>query len=394
MKKVFGMIAALTVTVSGVTSAGAATVYVESNRGDHNSILSYELGSSGALTPGATYDTGGKGVVDPSLALGPFDSDQQIILNAEKTLLLAVNSGSNSIAVFNVAANGSLKPVAGSPFDSHGINPVSLGLKGNILTVVNKHQDPAQAADGSLPNYTTFELEDSGQLRWTGSVVPIAAGSSPSQALVAPWAPLVFGADFLGGLVRSFSLNDNGSLSVVSTLGLPADAFPNSNTPRFPLGLAANPVHDLVYVGLPTANRIATYSYNSSGALSFKGTTADSGAVVCWLLTNAEGTRLFASNTADPSISVYDIASNPEAPRELQKLKLASLGGAYQIALSPDEKQLLVLTQRFQATTPLNAGNEIHVINLGSEGSMLSETLTPLTLDLPPNIRPQGIAIH
>ena len=92
--------------------------------------------------------------MDASLALGPYDSDQEIIVNSDHTLLLTVNGGSNSISVFKIMADGQLAAVKGSPFSSHGVQPVSVGLNGNILTVVNKHEDPAQIADKSLPNYT------------------------------------------------------------------------------------------------------------------------------------------------------------------------------------------------------------------------------------------------
>jgi hypothetical protein len=41
-----------------------------------------------------------------------------------------VNSGSNTIAVFQVNHDGTLEPVEGSPFPSNGSDPVSVGVKG------------------------------------------------------------------------------------------------------------------------------------------------------------------------------------------------------------------------------------------------------------------------
>ena len=56
------------------------------------------------------------GVFDATFIPGPFDSDQNLIENASGTLLFAVNSGSNTIAVFHIQSDGSLAPVHGSPF--------------------------------------------------------------------------------------------------------------------------------------------------------------------------------------------------------------------------------------------------------------------------------------
>lgn len=78
--------------------------------------------------------------------------------------------------------------------------------------------------------------------------------------------------------------------------------------------------------------------------------------VVCWLTTNRRGSLLYASNTADSTITVYEIASDPRAQRELQKLSLRSHGGTYQLALSPDERNLVVVSQRFESKIPLGVG--------------------------------------
>ena len=81
----------------------------------------------------------GGGVDNPGQIIGPNDADQDLITNPDHTLLFAVNPGSNTIAVFNINGDGSLTPVKGSPFPSGGVNPVSLGLTGNQLYVVNKN---------------------------------------------------------------------------------------------------------------------------------------------------------------------------------------------------------------------------------------------------------------
>jgi hypothetical protein len=208
---------------------------------------------------------------------------------------------------------------------------------------------------------------------------------------MAPMGPFVFGADFLGGLLQSFQISPEGMLMRRSSLGLPAMEFPNAQTPRLPLGLAAHPSRPLLYVGFPTANKIGVYEYDRTGQLRFSSATEDSGKVVCWLAVNMAGTRLYASNTADASVTIYDL-SNPAKPREIQKISLASMGGTYQISLSPNGQELVVLTQRFKPETPQGEGNELHVIRLDGMGRGMGEG-SSMKFSLPNDVRPQGVAI-
>jgi hypothetical protein len=93
--------------------------------------LSFNFTSSPMLTQ--TASAGGIGVFDGTFALGPFDSDQNLTEDRAGTMLFAVNSGSNTIAVFDIQQDGGLVPVSGSPFPSGGSDPVSVGLIGDTL---------------------------------------------------------------------------------------------------------------------------------------------------------------------------------------------------------------------------------------------------------------------
>ena len=198
-------------------------VYVESNDPNGNSIFAFMRHVDGRLTPlpGSPFDARGLGIT-PTFALGPFDSDQEIIVNPSHTLLFACNGGSDTIAVFRINGDGSLTHVKGSPFRSGGSNPVSVGLAGDILCVVNQDNDPGHPGQ-ILPNYTSFSVAGNGQLTpIPRSTVYVDAGSNPSQALPSPDDDLLFGADFLGGILRSFTINDRGRLKVADAQPLPA----------------------------------------------------------------------------------------------------------------------------------------------------------------------------
>ena len=105
-------------------------VYVETNikTPGGNSIAAFTRLDNGQLQqlPGSPFLTGGAGTQYAGVSVGPEDSDQDIVISPDRSLLFAVNSGSDTIAVFHIAANGSLKQVEGSPFPSGGNDPVSL----------------------------------------------------------------------------------------------------------------------------------------------------------------------------------------------------------------------------------------------------------------------------
>ncbi len=79
-------------------------IYVETNikTPNGNSIAAFTRETNGDLTPivGSPFLTGGAGTQYAGVNVGPQDSDAEIITNPEHTLLFAVNSGSDTIAVF------------------------------------------------------------------------------------------------------------------------------------------------------------------------------------------------------------------------------------------------------------------------------------------------------
>jgi 6-phosphogluconolactonase (cycloisomerase 2 family) len=369
-------------------------VYVESNDPAGNTIFAFSRAGDGSLTPlpGSPFPTGGLGIT-PTFALGPFDSDQEVIVNPQGTILFAVNGGSDSIAVFWINNDGSLTSVEGSPFPSGGSNPVSVGLTGAILCVVNQDQDPDHPGQ-SLPNYTTLRVSPRGQL----TPIPRAAfsldlGSSPAQALPAPNGEIVFGCDFLGGTLRSFKLRNDGRLAPRAAQGIPLDLFTPTGAPPLPLGLAVHPTQPLLYVGLVTISHIAVYNYTDSGQLNFLQAVPDTGHGVCWLTINKRATRLYASNTGDPSVGVFDISKDPTTPTQIQNVLLNNPagGGGFEFRLDSTNQWLHVLGQQSSANATVMA-NALHTFRVAADGTLTEVPSSPTFLPVPNLVRPQGVA--
>ncbi|MGB8839817.1 MAG: hypothetical protein WCC64_01990 [Aliidongia sp.] len=396
-----------------VQAAPAKTeyIYIESNvqAAGGNSILAFSRTGNGTITPlnGSPFATGGTGVQDTSFVFGPYDSDQNIVIDQDRQLLFAVNSGSDTIAVFHINGNGALTPVNGSPFPSGGVNPVSLGQSGDKLFIVNKNGDFGRLLP-VLPNYTALQIENDGSLSPITDLSPvqIAWGSSPSQAYVVPGTNLMFGTDFRAGLIESFNFDRTGQLTQHQPLPLPqnpaipAAAAQQLNLANFPLNLWTHPFEPLVYVSFVSVNQVGVYKYDEDGDLSFIRAVPDSGQAICWLRANKAGTRLYASNNgviegpndAHSTISVFDL-TDPETPKEIQNIQLLGVGNSSQISLNPSETTLYVIAQRATPLIPVGQGNALHVFAIQSDGT-ISENISPITLNVPNGTQPQGIAIY
>jgi hypothetical protein len=260
------------------SAAPADVIYLESNSTAGNTIFAYNFNFTASPTLLSRTPAGGIGVYDPSFALGPFDSDQNLIEDASGTMLFAVNSGSNTVAVFHIQTDGSLVAVNGSPFPSGGSDPVSLGLTNGVLVVVNKDQDPAQNDNLVQPNYTSLRVLPGGVLvPVPQSTVSVAYGSSPSQALMASQGPFVFGADFLGGLLQSIRVDQQGQLNQNLPQALPDSIFAGPTGGHQPLGMRTHPTLPILYVDITPVSEVAVYSYDENGQPSFVRTVSDSG---------------------------------------------------------------------------------------------------------------------
>ena len=339
---------------------------------------------------GSPFVTGGFGFFDSSFVLGPFDVDQEMIL--KNNVLYAVNAGSNDVSALKVDEDGSLHPVSGQPFASGGSTPVSLGLHNQYLVTLNSAQDPAQAGKGNVPGLVASAIQYDGSLRLLSkSAAPLAPAAQPSQALTTNAGPFTFVAEFPGGgHLDAFLQKPNGNLIQTDSQMLPLEA---NDVQPLPLGLWANPRAPYLYVGFVNTSEVGVYTVSEAGKLQFVHKSPNSGMAVCWLRASNDGKFLYTSNTADNSMSVYDL-SDPASPVEIQHLVVGGTGGVQQFSLTPDGRFLYLLQEENSASSA-GKSNRLFVMSVHQKSGKLTE-LKDLTteLQLPPNTRPFGVTIR
>jgi hypothetical protein len=391
-------------TRGGGDSSLDGTVYVESSVAapGKNAVMVFRYchGTLPSL-PVARYSTGGSGAADLN-DTGVLDADQQVVVNTSQTLLFAVNQGSDSIAAFHIESDGSLMPVAGSPFPSGGVAPGSVGVSGNILVVANKASDGIRNLTQVSPNYTTFSIQADGSLHPTGSKITLAPRSSPTQAFVAPGGKLVFGSEEAGGeqsgVMRGLELSPTGQLSLApkSPLSLPDSLFRGGRPhPVWPAGLSASASQSILYTGIPNNNSIAAFEFTADGELSLIGGEADpSSDLPCWSVVSADGRRLYFANAGSDNISVWDIASDARHPALLQTFELSGGGNPWGLRLDPTGQLLFVITPRQIKQVPEEQGQLLHGLQIAADGT-LTDVIdgSPVTIPVPPGTNLYGVAV-
>lgn len=429
------------------TFAGGKYLYIQSNNvaEGQNTVIAYERHKDGALTPhpAGPFMTGGTGINNSTNGkLGPNDNDTPIIASPDNKRLFAVNGHSNTIAVFDIQSDGSLKHIKGSPFDSHGVQPASLAISGDILLVANRNEDPHQLEalrGGAYSNYASFRINADGSLRFL-SKIELKDGHKNTQVLVSSRNPrIAFGNDFqvdadfdgdgnvsklfgneqqVRGRLHAFLVASNpGHLQQADRQALPETVMPKPDVPSVPLGLWDHPKRNLVYAGLVTRNQLGVYRYDDNGKLTFVTAVDNSGQDICWLKTNKKGTRLYAVNNLPraeqgdkaSTVTVFDISGKrAETPVEIARVELPlPLGtftnnrnssqpnsAAFQFDIDDNEKYLYVINQRINQTpdNQSKAGNILHTLKIHASGKLTVVGSRHLAQDgVTYDSRPQGV---
>ena len=383
----------------GSAEAGAGTVYLETGvaqRG-RNSVLALRY-RDGSLRPLqiTEYPTGGAAAFDLSDS-GVLDADQQLAVNAAGTLLFAVNQGSDTVAVFHIAPDGTLSPVAGSPFPSGGKAPASVGVSGDVLVVANKAVDGVRDLRDVEPSYTTFRIGSDGALTPTGYTMRETPRASPTQVYVAPGGRLVFTTEE-SGVLRVLDLAPNGRLTEAagSPYGLPNSLFPPGGRPSpvWPAGLSSEPGAGVLYSGIPNNNSIVAYDYDAAGRLSLQSETADPAASLpCWSVVSADGHWLYFANAGSDNVSVFALRPDPRRPQLHQTVALRGGGNPWGLRLDPTGRFLYVITPRQVGTDPPGSGQLLHVLRIATDGSVSETADSPVPLPVAVDTNPVGLAV-
>jgi 6-phosphogluconolactonase len=357
-------LALLGVSVSAAAahpSPVAGHVYVDGNPAGPNTVAGFDRHPDGSLTPiaGSPFPAGGAGT-------GVGLASQGAIQQAGRFLLVA-DAGSNQISVLRVDGRGVPRPVR-APVSSGGIEPVSIAVSGNLVYVAN-------AGDGGA-NYTGFVLRPDGELRpLPGSTVALPDGSGPGDVLFDGTGRRLVGTRVGTSLIDSFRVRFDGRLAAAAGSPFAAQSagpFGSEFRPTNPSQLFVSNAHAGAGNGTVSAFRVSRRGELSSiGASPFP----DLQTAPCWVEISHDGRFLFTTNTASRSISRYAIEGDGTLDL-LGSTPLRNGAGAVDLRLSPDGSTLSV------------TGSAAHVVSTfavhGGDLTELPSSPTPLPADTAP----------
>jgi hypothetical protein len=379
--------------------SASGTVYIESNSAapGSNQILAFRYANGVLSARGIRrYPTGGSGSHDLSNS-GVLDADQEVITNAERTLLFAVNSSSDTIAVFHVRPDGDLVPVPGSPFPSNGRAPSSLGLAGSTLIVANKAQDGVRDLRRVRPNYTSFHVRGDGSLSKPISSIAVPPGSSPLQAYVTPDRKVLISSEE-SGVFRAFRIDPGGRLreGPGSPARMSAAVFPHGRRVPdvWPAGLVSHPRLKILYAELANLNETIVYRWDDQARLTFVRALPNRRSFLpCWTHVNAQGTRMYSGNAGSDNLTVFDIAHDPTDPRQIQSVRLNAAGNPWNFEIDPTGRVIFLLDMRAVRQIPPGRGNQLHALRIAANGRLTEERSSPVKIPVPIGTNPIGLAI-
>jgi 6-phosphogluconolactonase len=307
----------LAIAIAGTTSVSMAQtndagpfsrgfVYTESNLLT-NSVFVFDRAADGALSLAATVPTGGAGGGVVSVG-----SQGALALSEDGRWLFVANEGDNSISVMERTPAG-LK--AAGRVSSGGTLPVSIAVSRNVVYVLN------DGVHGSSPaNITGFYFD-----YFTGALTPIPhstrslSAPSPTPPAIGPIAAeihfdntgfLLYVAEVGTSLIDTYTLDFDGTSShhrIQKSFGDAPFAFafdPRDN-------LLVTEVHESS--GTTGEGAVTSYQLDFGGILkTISGSVPDSQTAPCWIAVTPDGRFAYAVNTASAVISGYQVGYNGE----------------------------------------------------------------------------------
>ena len=349
-------------------------VYTINNDTKRNAVAVFRQNMDGTLAEvdGSPFTAGGKG-------LAGGDIDEQGAIRVHKNFVLAVNPGSDTIAVLRKGADGKLTPVEGSPFASGGTTPLSLTVHGNLVYVAN--QAPPFAKPTAEPNLMGFRLSDEGKLSpIENSKITFHPGHGPAQVEFSPDGKTVVVTsgfqDETTGRIHGYLVQADGTLK--EGPGSPVTPKGASGV----VGFSWSPESNRVYASNFRGSSVIVYDAEkkTGGIKQMSDPYGDDEKAACWTAISADGKTLYVANFVSNSISSFDVTADG-------KLKLLTTtprrGG-----MDPDTKDIEISKDGKFLYAVASGAKQIAVFRIGDKGKLteLPEGKSPMKLTSGQNI--------
>ncbi len=319
------IIRALALAISPMAAAqtGAGQLYTQTNAPTGNEIAIFDRASNGMISFRQRVATGGLGTG------GGLGNQGAVILTQDQRFLLAVNAGSNDLSVFRVDEFGlTLIDVEAA----RGVRPVS----------VTQHDDMVYVVNAGTSSITGFTLEHDGQLRFLwGSLARLSAQTTaPAQIQFGPRGQHLYVTEKATNRITRFALD---------AAGLPTQSASMDSPGATPFGFGLGRRGQLIVSeaagGAAGASTSSSYVQLPNGGLQVVTAALGAGqSAACWIAITPDGRLAFTTNTADDTVSTYNIGF--DGTLSVRSAVSATTGDApTDMAVTPDGRFFYVLNR-------------------------------------------------
>jgi 6-phosphogluconolactonase (cycloisomerase 2 family) len=281
---------------SGAQGGASGAVFALTDNTAGNAVAAYYRAPDGALTAAGTYSTGGLGGVLPTSVVDHTASQGSLTYDEAHGLLIAVNPGSNTIAVFRVHGD---RLALSQVLSSGGEFPVSVTVHGDQAYVLNA------LGGGALHGYRIFGDH---LVPVSGSYRALSLGTTDTSVFTATPGQVAFTPDGSKLLVTTkgatnavdvFSVRADGRLSESPTV--------NSLPGAVPFAVAFDQAgHVALAEAGPSA--IATFTVSRAGQLTQLDAAVTGQKGTCWVV--RAGRYFYTSNAGSGSLSGYSVSQS------------------------------------------------------------------------------------
>ena len=290
--------------IAGVVSPDGKHLYVSSFR-----LYGFNIAADGSLSamPGSPFGN-------------PF-SYYQLAITPDGSKLYAPGGSSNAVFGFSLAADGTPTELPGSPYATGANFAFGLAITPNGQRVYSSN------ANGN--SIAAFNIGANGALTAiAGSPFAAGASTSPEEMGMDPGGSRFFVANSGNGTVGSWTINGNGSITQGVGSPFPADTGA--------WGATVSPDAKNVYVGNQTAGNVRAFNNNSGSLSAVTGSPFAAGAGARTVAITPDGSAAFVANLNGDSITRYTRNTSTGALTVVPPVQPAG-NGATGLAIPPNQ---------------------------------------------------------
>ncbi len=90
---------------------------------------------------------------------------------------------------------------------------------------------------------------------------------------------------------------------------------------------------------------------------------------------------------------MFDIATDPRHPKQIQRVKLHGQGLPWNFQLDPSGRYLFIVNMRAVSDIPPGKGNTLHSFAIGADGKLKELPSSPVPIPVPLGTNPWGLAV-